>query len=145
MITRRDLCTAVLATLGLAAAAGAEQFQRLGEYQAHYNVLPTTFLNPEVAADYGITRARDRALVNVAVVHPETGPVQATVTGTFKDLLGTVRELEFTEVVEGDAVYYLATLTHGDRETMRFAIDVRTPDGRTHALTFQQKLYWEDR
>lgn len=123
----------------------AEQFQQLGRFEAHYSVIPTTLLKPAIAADYDITRARDRALVNIALIDPQSGPVPANVSGSVRDLLSLERPLEFTEVREGEAVYYLATIEHGDEETMRFFVDVETPDGTSHRLEFQQKLYWTDR
>lgn len=123
----------------------AEQFQQLGRFEAHYSVIPTTLLKPAIAADYDITRARDRALVNIALIDPQSGPVPAEVSGSVRDLLSVERRLQFTEVREGEAVYYLATIEHGDEETMRFFVDVETPDGVSHRLEFQQKLYWTDR
>lgn len=134
----------LITVLGLAAAVHAEQKQDIGGYEAHYSVIATTFLRPEIAADYGITRARDRALLNVAIIDPATGPVKAEVSGSVKDLLSQTRALEFSEVEEGEAVYYLATLRHDDQETLRFTVTVRTPDGASHELRFQQKMYFED-
>lgn len=134
----------LITVLGLTAAVHAEQKQDIGGYEAHYSVIATTFLRPEIAADYGITRARDRALLNVAIIDPATGPVKAAVSGTVKDLLSQTRALEFSEVEEGEAVYYLATLRHDDQETLRFTVTVRTPDGASHELRFQQKMYFED-
>lgn len=142
-MTRRShrILSIVLLALLPTTHALAEQFKRLGGYEGHYSLVPTTFLTPEVAADYGITRARDRALLNVSIIQPGAGPVRAQVSGTVKDLLGSVRELAFEEVIEGDSVYYLATVRHGAEEVLRFAIDVRTPDGGRHRLAFQQKTY----
>ena len=140
---RRLLCLACLVAIAPGAAV-AEQFERIDGYEAHYSVVSTTFLKPAVAADYGIVRARDRALVNIAVIDPATGPVAATVTGTVTDLLGNTSDLEFQEVREGEAIYYLATTRHGDEETLRFRIDVATPDAGAHQLAFQQKLYWNE-
>jgi hypothetical protein len=139
----RLLCLAWLAVL-TPAPASAEQFERINGYQAHYSVVPTTFLKPAVAADYDIVRARDRALVNIAVIDPGAGPVPATVSGTVTDLLGNTTDLDFREVREGEAIYYLATARHGDEETLRFRIDVSTPDAGAHQLAFQQKLYWNE-
>jgi len=136
---------AAVLLLALGAAVQAEQFEQLGRFQAHYSVVPTTLLNPAIATDYGITRARDRALVNIAVIDPESGPVPADVSGTVRDLLSVERTLDFTEVREGEAIYYLTTVEHGDEETLRFFIDVETPDGVSHRLEFQEKLYWENR
>ena len=124
-----------LALLSLAQSVPvrAEQFQQLGRFEAHYSVIPTTLLKPAIAADYDITRARDRALVNIALIDPQSGPVPAEVSGSVRDLLSLERPLAFTEVREGEAVYYLATIEHGDEETMRFFVDVETPEiGRAH-------------
>jgi len=134
----------VLLLAGLVAPAAAEQFEQLGRFEAHYSVVPTTMLKPAIAADYGITRARDRALVNIAVIDPASGPVPATVGGTVRDLLSVEQPLEFAEVREGEAIYYLTTVTHGNEETLRFFVDVETPDGSSHRLEFQQKLYWDN-
>lgn len=138
---RRLLCLTCLVAV-TPGAAMAEQFEPIGAYEAHYSVVSTTFLKPAVAAGYDIVRARDRALINIAVVDPATGPVPATVSGTVTDLLGNTRDLEFREIREGAAIYYLATARHGDEETLRFRIDVTMPETGTHQLAFQQKLYW---
>lgn len=138
----RIVCLALLAG-ALASAAHAERMQRLGGYEVHYSLIPTLMLNPTVASGYGISRGRDRALLNVSVIDPDRGPVRATLDGTAKDLLGLVRALEFREVTEGEAVYYLATLRHDDQEVLRIAVDIQTPDGQTQRLEFQQKMYWE--
>ncbi|MEL7047156.1 MAG: DUF4426 domain-containing protein, partial [Pseudomonadota bacterium] len=34
--------------------------ERFGPYELHYSVVNTTFLEPEVAAEYGIARGRRR-------------------------------------------------------------------------------------
>lgn len=141
----RRLRSAALALIPLLwiGQAAAEQKQVFGDYEAHYGVVPTLFLEPEVAGRYGLTRGRDQALVNVSVLGPGGLPVTAHVSGTVQDLLGQVRDLAFDEVVEGDAVYYLAVIHFDDLEVLRFAIEIGTPDGGAHDLTFQQKMYRE--
>jgi Domain of unknown function (DUF4426) len=137
-------CIAVVAWLASFCAAGqteAAQMTVIGAYEAHYSVVPTLFLKPDVAASYGITRGRDRALLNVSIIETGRGPVVAGVTGTVRDLLGQRHALEFSESVEGDAVYYLATLRFTDGEHLAFAIEVETPDGNRHTVEFQQPVY----
>lgn len=138
----RVLGIALLALL-LADGARAERMQRLGGYEVHYSLIPTLMLKPEIAAGYGISRGRDRALLNLSIIDPDQGPVQVSLQGTARDLLGLVRPLEFREVTEGQAVYYLATLRHDDQEVLRFVVDIDTPDGRSQRLDFQQKMYRE--
>lgn len=132
-----------LLALGPTGPALAERMQSFGQHEAHYSLVPTTLLAAAVAADYGISRGRDRALLNVSILDAGGHPVQAQVSGTVKDLLGQQREIAFREIVEGEAVYYLAEIRHSDREVLRFAIDIETAGGETHQLTFQQKMYWE--
>ncbi len=59
----------------------AEQMQQLGQWDVHYILLPTTLLKPDVAASYGITRGRDRALLNVSVLNREQLPTAVAIDG----------------------------------------------------------------
>lgn len=138
-------CAALALTVGLTAPSAAEQMRRIGDFEAHYSLLPTTFLKADIAARYGITRGRDRALLNVSILDADGVPVNAALSGRVRDLLGQQRPLEFQEVQEGQAVYYLATVRHDHREVLRLAIDIGTPDGADHRLEFQQELFWADR
>lgn len=131
------------ATAALLAAGPlrAEQMQRLGAYQAHYSVVPTLFLKADIADHYDIRRGQDRALLNISVLGADGMPVQADLAGRVTNLLNQAQPLAFREVTEGNAVYYLAELKHTDQEVLRFAVTVQTPDGATHQLEFQQKMY----
>lgn len=122
----------------------AEQRQSFGGWNVHYVVLPTGFLKPAIAAQYGITRGRDRALVNISVLDPTGVPKKVSIEGTVKNLLGQLQPLAFREVTEGQAVYYLASVKHTHEEVLRFEISLSAPDAPPMQLKFQQKLYWEE-
>lgn len=139
----RVLAAAVLAGL-LAMPAWAERMTRIGTFEAHYSLVPTTLLSPRVAAEYQIARGRDRALLNVTILNADGEPVQARVQGVVRDLLGQPDDIGFREVLEGEAVYYLAEIRYPDQEVLRFTIDVGTPDGGSHQFSFQQTMYWEE-
>jgi hypothetical protein len=132
-------------TLLFPQAARAEQKQQLGPFEAHYVVVNTTFFKEEVAARYGVVRGRDRALVNVSFLDESGTPVPVELSGTVKNLLSQVESLQFREVREGPAIYYLAEIRHTDRETLRFRIQVVTPDGVARELAFQQQMFWDGR
>ena len=51
-----------------AAVSHAQQMQRFGNYELHYIVIPTTTLQPYIAARYDISRGKDKALCNLAVI-----------------------------------------------------------------------------
>ncbi|MCB1683236.1 MAG: DUF4426 domain-containing protein [Pseudomonadales bacterium] len=126
-------------------SAQAEQMQKLGEYEVHYVVVPTSFFNPAIADRYDIVRGKDRALMNLSILNADQVPVTAQVEGTMTNLLGQQQQLEFTEVREGSAVYYLAPIKHTDRETLRFSIRIAVPGDTPHELKFQQQMYWDGR
>lgn len=129
----------------------AEQMIRSGEYEVHYIVFPTADLNTSVANKYDLPRGKDRALVNISVLkalQPEDpvtsiNAVKASITGTSENLLGQRQTLTFTEITEGDAIYYLAVLRHADEEYHRVAINVTLPNGKMTELKFQQQMYWD--
>jgi len=124
--------------------ASGDQFRRLGNWDVHYILIPTLFLNSEVAAGYQLDRSRDRALLNISVIGRDGVPVVAKVSGRVVNLLEQRQELEFKEVAEDTAVYYLAEVRHADQEVLRFVVDIVPPDGIAQQLKFQQKVYWEE-
>jgi glycogen debranching enzyme len=126
-----------------ATSARAEQKMTFGEYDVHYIVLPTTFLNTKIANKYDLPRGKDRALVNISVLDAQGVPVKVQVTGSTQNLLGQRQQLSFAEVTEGSAVYYLALLRHADEEFHQLALDVKLPDGKVAELRFQQQMFWD--
>ena len=122
----------------------AEQMQRFGQYELHYIVIPTTMLKPSIASEYDISRGKDRALVNVSVLNREKKPVSARIAGDSQNLLGQLQDLDFKQVKEGDAIYYLAEIRFADQEVHRIKIEATAPDGKSTLLKFTQKLYWAE-
>ncbi len=124
--------------------ASAEQSKQAGAYSVHYVAFASTFLSADMASKYNIVRGRNRALVNISILDEDNKPVRAKLKGTVKNLPGQLLHLDFEEVREGEAVYYLAQTRFSDQELMRFNIDFVGPDGVANTMKFEQKLYWED-
>jgi len=140
------ITAALASTLALvfSPAAHSEQSEKVGAYNVHYVAFASTFLSPEMARKYNVVRGRNRALINISVLDKDNSPVRAKLNGTVKNLPGQILRLNFEEVIEGDAVYYLAQTRFSDQELMRFNINFVGPDGEENTLKFDQKLYWED-
>ncbi len=131
-----------------------ETSKTFGAYEVLYTVIPSTTLSPEMAAEYRIVRAGDQALMNISVrKHLADGSdvaQAAQLTGTYSDLIQT-KKLEFREVAESGAIYYLAQLRFTDHETLRFDIKVNpqfhegdtAPIGAPFAISFTRKFYVE--
>jgi len=123
----------------------AEQKQRLGPYEVHYAVVPSTFFDEKIAERYGIVRGRDRAMMNLSILDQQQQPTVVTLSGKVTNLLEQSVVLDFREISEGNAIYYLAEIRHTDRETLRFHVEITTPDGITRTLEFQQQMFWDGR
>lgn len=125
--------------------AQAERMLGAGEFEVHYNAIPTTQLTPEVARAQGITRSAQRALVNIAV-RRRSGPtdtaVAARVEGEARNDVGQTQTLWFREVREGDAIYYLAEPRIELETPIRFDIEV-LPEGaeRPIVLRFSDQFF----
>jgi hypothetical protein len=124
-----------------------ETSQTFGNRIVYYNVFPSTDLLPEVAARYQLTRANDRVVLNISLrdTKLENLSQAATVTGTYSDLI-EAKKLEFREVREPGAVYYIAELRVMNREVLRFDVTVLPQEAGGDApappltLTFTRKF-----
>lgn len=103
----------------------------------------STFFSPEIAQAYGISRSRYNGLINISVLDnsKEGHPAKAvSIIGKAKNNLGQVKKLDFEEVIEGKAIYYLAQVNYRNEETLHFDISIN--DGKQkQKLTFSQTFY----
>ena len=133
----------VFITLSFIGLASAENMKKLGGLNIHYIALGSTFLTPEIAKAYDIERSRYKGLVNISVLdNTQAGNPAKTVfiSGKARNDVGQIKSLDFTEVKEGDAVYYLAQVSYSNEETIYFDINI-SDKGQQHNLTFTQKFY----
>lgn len=137
------LLLAVTISLFSMTNASAENMKKLGSMNVHYIAIGSTFFTPEIAKAYGITRSRYNGLINISVLdNTKAGNPAKTIsiTGQAKNNLGQFKSLEFQEVKEGDAVYYLAQVSYNNEETLHFTLDIN--DGEEQqTLKFSQKFY----
>lgn len=125
--------------------ASAAESQRFGDLEVNYSVINSTFLSPEIASHYQLVRARDRAFINLVILdqaNPDKPqPLSARLEGRTWDLLQN-QFLEFQEIREGEAVYYLADFQFSDAEIRYFEINL-LPAGaqRSLQLKFQHQVY----
>jgi hypothetical protein len=123
--------------------AHANNMKKMGSMNVHYIALNTTFLTPEIAKAYDIERSRYNGLINISVLDNtiKTTPAKAVaITGTARNLAGQNKKVEFVEVKEGEAIYYLAQVNYRNEETVIF--NLKITDGKeSHTLKFSQKFY----
>lgn len=144
MTIAKKIATLLLTMLFCSVQVSAQQSEMFGPYELHYSVVNTTFLAPEVAATYGITRGKKRAILNLAVREHLAEGTQARnmlIEGRTWDLIQN-QFLSFKEVREGPAIYYIAEFKFINEEWRFFEVDFR-PEGadQTYTFKFKHQLY----
>ena len=141
--------TLVLALLlMLPLSASAENSTRTGGYTIHHNALTTDSLPIQVASAYGIQRSKSRALLNVSVIRDQPGttgtPVHAQIRAVGKTLYGQIRPIEMREIVEDQAIYYIADFPVAHREMLHFEFEVLPADGRYPLRASMHQEFYTD-
>ena len=126
--------------------ATAEQSAVFGDHTVHYNALPTDVLQPAVARSYGITRSKNRVLLNVSALKKVMGttglPVKAEVTARATNLNNQLKSIDMREAGDSGGIYYLGQVTVDNGEILHFHIEVTPKDsGKTHVIEFQQQFF----
>lgn len=139
--------TALAATLlmALAPVASAE-FVKFGKYQVHYSIFSSTFLRPEIAEQYNLTRGQSIGVVNISIMKEGEDGTLKTVGGQVEgQIFNDVQQasyLGFRRVSEGKDVYYLAQFQYGHGELLTFQITARPQDSdKELPIRVTQTLY----
>lgn len=135
----------LLALLATGSTVLAENSIEFDDYVIHYNAFRSDTLSPEIAKTYNLTRRNNRAIINIAVLKTQEGTtgtaISADVDGKVSNLTGQLKAVEFRQIKEGDAIYYLAEVQFTEGEYLKFDIDV-TPEGETRSakLKFDKRF-----
>lgn len=147
MMMTRSITRLLTLTLGLLlfaqAQAGQEDF---GDYQVHWSVFPSTFLDPEVARANNLQRSRGIGIINISIMtegeHGQIRPVGGQVQGQVTNDIQQVNFLAFRRIQEGDAVYFIAQYQHRPGDLMTFNITTRpTGHNRDLPVRFSHTLF----
>ena len=133
------LCAAALPLTTLAQVEVA-----FDQYELHPSAFVSTLLTPEVAATYRLTRGKNKGVITLAVTaEGETHGRPMLIKGSTWDLISG-NDIEFQEIKEGDATYYVASFEFIDREWRWFEVHFR-PEGadQTYTHKFKQQ-FWVD-
>lgn len=129
--------------LGLHVIAYAESSQVIGDYVVHFNALSTESLPPAVASAYGITRSKNKGLLNISVLKRGGGyqGVEADIEVSATNLTGQLRNIQLRKIQEQNAVYYISDFSVADQETLDFSIKVTTADKKTGNIKLRQQFF----
>jgi hypothetical protein len=134
------LLTACLSASALAAdVIKGERKETFGDVTVHYNTFNSTFLQPDIAKAAELIRSKNQGVINVSVIK-DGKPLVANVTGTVKDLTSQSVPLNFRQVTEQGAIYYIAQYPVEQQETRTFEINVQNGD-KINTINFNQELF----
>lgn len=138
----------LLALLLLLPGALHAESATFGDYTVYYQAVNSTFIDAGIAARYGIVRSDRRAFLNISVSKTNAdgrmAAVPALVSGGKRNLLGQESNINFREVREENAIYYIGEFEFSNAEIVRFTIDVQ-PEmaGPTHEIRWETRMYNE--
>ncbi|BBP62105.1 DUF4426 domain-containing protein [Pseudomonas sp. St316] len=134
------LITACLSVGAMAAdVIKAERKEVFGDVTVHYNTFNSTFLTPDIAKAAELIRSKQQGVINISVLK-DGKPLMAQVSGTVKDLTSQSVPLQFKQVTEQGAIYYIAQYPVPQQETRTFEIKVQTGD-KINTINFNQELF----
>lgn len=123
---------------------GAEE-QLFGDYTVNYVAVYSNFLRPEIAERYGIVRSARNAFVNISVLRNDSSlgtPVSARISGEKENFIGQSEAIEFIEIREGDAIYYIGQFEFSNAENLRFNLSVQPENqGLAYSLSWTTQMY----
>jgi len=120
-------------------AIKGERKEVFGDVTVHYNTFNSTFLTPDIAKAAELIRSKNQGVINVSVVK-DGKPLIANVTGTVKDLTSQSVPLNFRQITEQGAIYYIAQYPVEQQETRTFEIKVQNGD-KINTINFNQELF----
>ncbi|MBV6827021.1 DUF4426 domain-containing protein [Pseudomonas sp. PD9R] len=134
------LLTACLSVTAMAAdAIKSERQETFGDVTVHYNTFNSTYLTPDIAKSAELIRSKNQGVINISVLK-DGKPLMAQVKGTVKDLTSQSVPLNFKQVTEQGAIYYIAQYPVPQQETRTFEIKVQTGD-KINTINFNQELF----
>jgi hypothetical protein len=116
-----------------------------GQYTVHYSTFNSLFISADTAQAHQLIRAKDLALINIAVQKTQGGtPVNAKISCTAKNLMQQNKNIEFKTITEPGAIYYLGAIKHSNEEVFHLNFSI-LPEGESQPLEFRltRKFYTE--
>lgn len=137
----------LIATLSQIQNSWAQEAKRFGDYELHYNAFHSIDVSAKAIRAHKLKRGPKVGMLNISLLkYDDSGKTtaeRATVVVESQNLVGQIKNLEVTPIVEPGALYYIAQFRYANEETFRFKIFV-TPENnpeKTFEVAFKQKFY----
>lgn len=101
-------------------------------YTFQYNAFDSLTLPPEMSQRYHFKRSKESAIVNITVIDNRSKirykGVKASISGKMQNLIGQHRKLEFKEIHEDQAYYYIAQVPIEHNDVVHIIIQAQPHD-----------------
>ncbi|MBO6557487.1 MAG: DUF4426 domain-containing protein [Pseudomonadales bacterium] len=132
-------CLYLLAALAFAPVElVAAQYIDHDGHRIHYTTFSSMIIPPDVAALHNIVRSENRIVLNISGIKDDQ-PISLVVSGDVVNLLNQQYELEFQEVTESEAVYYLASHLALEQDILRFNLLITLNSGESVPINFLRR------
>jgi len=122
----------------------ADNSKLYDRHTVHFNAFPSDSLPSQMTQKYKIQRSKNIALINVSIVKNDKSKkiegIQSRVTGVLKNLLGQLKKLDFQEVHEGSAYYYIAQVAVENNDIVHFKVQIETHDKQHYDIKFRKQF-----
>lgn len=126
------------------AVAGATEKQ-FGEYTIHYSAFKSDFLSSPMAKAYGITRSKNRAVLNITVTKSgEKGlpqPIEADISSKVFNVYQQTKAVNLRKIVDQGSIYYIAEFPVANEEIVNFEVAASQDKNPIGKVTFQQQFF----
>ncbi|ARU32429.1 hypothetical protein CAP31_12515 [Sulfuriferula sp. AH1] len=144
---KRLLIASLLLGLLPAAPVMAEQSQKFGAYEIHYNAMPTDELAAKVAKAYNMDRRKARGLVTISILKSSSlggigQPVKATLDVSVVNMSQQLSRVKMREIAEGTALYYIGEFRITPPDTLKFRVTVKPAGEKLEStVEFSQEFF----
>ena len=134
-----------LAFFSLPSLAEKKPYIDFVEYRVFFSAFNSSFILPKIAGIYGIARGKDKGLVTVGVtLNGKIGGEEVDINGNISNMLAQKQKLNFVEIKDQDAIYYIAPFEYYNEDILKFTINVKpNKGGENFPISFQKKFYYE--
>jgi hypothetical protein len=92
------------------------------EYEVHYIAFESTFLDKDIARQYGLVRSKAMGVLNVSMIHVsamgERKAVPFLLETNAKNDIQQVTHVSMSQVIEGESVYYIGQIQFREGDVM---------------------------
>ena len=133
-----SMCFGAQAMAG-ADVSGAQRQQTFGDTTVYYNAFPSTFLTPDIAREFEVTRSKTNGVLNITL-NKGGKNIAANVQGTVQTGDAKPTPLTFRQVGKNGEINYLAQFPVAGPQTFTFKVDVKAGGATSETIQFSQMV-----